>query len=555
MRSRTRLIIGILFCLGVTSLLMLWAASMMASMFAFRSPLADSPPPPGEALGERLTRRVVIVLIDALRDDTSRRGDVMPFLNELRAKAAFATMHSRAPSFSQTGNTVLFTGGWQELSDAPLFNLEGADRRPWSQDNLFSAAHRAGLKTAAAADLSFRGEIPQGVLDTLAYTEKDGAPADAELMTPTLRILQDPSYALVLIHFDQVDYAGHHLGGAASPAWDQAAHQADAYLQQIVGALDFAQDTLLVVSDHGQLTQGGHGGPEAIVLREPWVLAGRAVKPGDYGDVEMVDMAPTVATLLGTNIPASSEGQALTEMLMLAPAQSDRIEAAVRIQQAALAVAYASAIGGATKGEVPLNPSRGQASTVIRAAQAARLARERLPRVPAALLIAVIPAICLYGQRRPGRGWYFIGAAVYLGVFNFLFLVVLRRTYSISTVETAQGLLGTAAGVNFLSFLCAWLLVSGPLGTFSSRPSRATEQTLGLTLVVLYVLVLATLPSLAINGLVVRWAVPELRSMFTAFFAMLAALFVCITGLLLMGVSALVPMARRRFGHFEWELQ
>jgi hypothetical protein len=374
-------------------------------------------------------------------------------------------------------------------------------------------------------------------------------------MTPTLRILQDPSYALVLIHFDQVDYAGHHLGGAASPAWDQAAHQADAYLQQIVGALDFAQDTLLVVSDHGQLTQGGHGGPEAIVLREPWVLAGRAVKPGDYGDVEMVDMAPTVATLLGTNIPASSEGQALTEMLMLAPAQSDRIEAAVTIQQAALAVAYASAIGGATKGEVPLNPSRGQASTVIRAAQAARLARERLPRVPAALLIAVIPAICLYGQRRPGRGWYFIGAAVYLGVFNFLFLVVLRRTYSISTVETAQGLLGTAAGVNFLSFLCAWLLVSGPLGTFSSRPSRATEQTLGLTLVVLYVLVLATLPSLAINGLVVRWAVPELRSMFTAFFAMLAALFVCITGLLLMGVSALVPMARRRFGHFEWELQ
>jgi hypothetical protein len=41
-------------------------------------------------------------------------------------------------------------------------------------------------------------------------------------------------YQLVLIHIDQVDYAGHHEGGVRSSNWDAAASRADALLAEIV---------------------------------------------------------------------------------------------------------------------------------------------------------------------------------------------------------------------------------------------------------------------------------------------------------------------------------
>ena len=44
----------------------------MDSLYAFRSPLRNNPPQAGEPIGEPLTRRVVFVLIDALRYDTPR---------------------------------------------------------------------------------------------------------------------------------------------------------------------------------------------------------------------------------------------------------------------------------------------------------------------------------------------------------------------------------------------------------------------------------------------------------------------------------------------------
>src|SRR5512136_2847535 len=74
--------------------------------------LHDAPPAPGAPLGAPLTRRVVFVLIDALREDTSLKPDVMPFLNELRGRSAAATIHSRPPSYSQPGYSTLLTGAW-----------------------------------------------------------------------------------------------------------------------------------------------------------------------------------------------------------------------------------------------------------------------------------------------------------------------------------------------------------------------------------------------------------------------------------------------------------
>ncbi len=71
----------------------LWATGMVNSLFAYRSPLKDNPPSAGEKLGPLATRRLVFVLVDALRYDTTQNSAVMPIVAELRQKGVSAKMH------------------------------------------------------------------------------------------------------------------------------------------------------------------------------------------------------------------------------------------------------------------------------------------------------------------------------------------------------------------------------------------------------------------------------------------------------------------------------
>ena len=295
MKKHLPLLIGILACLLIAAGAYLWSSRLMDSVYAYRSPLHDAPPAPGEPLGAPLTRRVVFVLIDALREDTSLKPDVMPFLNELRSRSAAATIHSRPPSYSEPAYSTLLTGTWPDLSDGPTINLDYAEIPTWTQDDLVSAAHRAGLKTAVSGYYWFEKLIPQAAVDASFYTPGEDAAADRAVVDAALPWLKANDHLFTLIHIDQVDYAGHHEGGPIDPRWDAAARRADDLLAEIAESLDLSEDTLFVASDHGQIDRGGHGGQDPITLVEPWVLAGAGVKPGSYGDVAQVDVAPTLA--------------------------------------------------------------------------------------------------------------------------------------------------------------------------------------------------------------------------------------------------------------------
>ncbi len=257
-------------------------------------------------------------------------------------------MHSRPPSFSAPAYTVLFTGAWPDLSDGPALNLAYDQYSAWTQDNLFSAARRAGLSTAVSGFNWFEKLIPQEAVTASFYTAGEDAAADRAVVDAALPWLSNDKYQFILIHLDQVDYAGHHEGGPRDPLWDAAATRVDDHLREIAATLDLRRDTLLLVSDHGQIDRGGHGGHDPITLVEPFVLVGAGVRPGSYGDVNQVDVAPTLAVLLGANIPATAQGRALAEMLALTADQTTAvgraIERAETAQQAQLAAAYGAAI-------------------------------------------------------------------------------------------------------------------------------------------------------------------------------------------------------------------
>ena len=539
-----RILLSIAACLIVAVVAYFWATSLMASLYDYRSPLKDTPPAPGESVGLPHTRRIVLILIDALRYDTSTQANVMPFLDQLRAQGASAKMHSRTPSYSAPGYSVLLTSAWPDVSDGPAMNPTGKDLpRTWTQDNLFTAAQRAGLKTAVSGFFWFQGLIPQDAVTSSFYTEGEDNAADREVVDAALPWLTG-DYQLILIHIDQVDYAGHHEGGPISPNWDAAATRSDDLVREIASSLDLEQDTVIVFSDHGQIDRGGHGGQDPIVLVEPFIMAGAGVVPGKYDDVNMVDVAPTVAALLGTNIPATSQGNVLTDMLTLTSEQNAVIQSALTKQQSTLIGMYAKAIGQ------PLQAAAGdlsvaKAQSMLEAAKTSRVNDERIPRfIGVGLLLGLILYFILKNWSA-SLVWMFVGALIYLAIFNFRYAVLAGRTYSLSSVSGSDDIIGFTAVTALLAFAIAWLVVFLARGLFKQSAGRAAGSAFTLTFVTLFLTCLPLLWSFALNGALIGWILPDMASMFLGFLAILQMLVVAVAGLVLAGASAAITYFKR----------
>lgn len=536
-------------CLTISFGAYLWATAMMDSIYAFRSPLSANPPRPGKPLsqvtGFPMTLRVVFVLIDGLRYDQSMDPQVMPFLNELRQQAAWTIMHSRPPSYSAPGYTVLFTGSWPELSDGPALNLEYDDLPIWTQDNLFSAARRAGLETAVSGFYWFEKLIPQGDVARAYYTPGEDQQADRAVVDAALPWLRGNKYQFILIHLDQVDYAGHHEGGPLSPAGKAAAALADNLVREIAENLDLTRETLFVGSDHGHILSGGHGGNEQAVLREPFILAGAGVVPGKYADANMVDVAPTLAALLGANIPASTQGRVLNELLDISSSQAAAIREATRLQQAQLLNYYKKAIGADGSSPVLSEEVVSTYQAALTAARQSRLNLERLPRGLAAMVVAVSPLVVLIRRRSHATGIYLLGGLIYLALFNLRYAILDQHSYSLSWVASSDALVLYCLTTTAISLVTSWFITSFFLGSFIKSPGASINAALSLSLIVIYLLALPVGLSYTLNGPLATWYLPDFPTMYLAFISILQIMVVALVGILLGGLAALIAHVRR----------
>jgi hypothetical protein len=544
MKKSASIIIGIFICVVVIGISYLWATSLMDSVYAYQSPLHNSPPKPGEPLGQPNTRSLVIVLIDGLRYDTSLDPNVMPYLNQIRSKGASALMHSQPPSYSEPGYSTILTGAWPDINDGPAVNLDYPDIPTLTQDEIFSAAHRAGLHTAISAFNWFEKLIPQEAVNASFYTAGEDRIADRDVIDAALPWLKDGKYQLVLIHIDQVDYAGHHEGGPMDPRWDAAATRADGLLKEIASTMDLTQDTLLVISDHGQIDQGGHGGQDPITLLEPFVLFGNGVMAGKYADVQMVDVAPTIATILGTNIPATSQGHPQIAMFDFSLPQVDQIKSALIAQQAHLVQAYQTAINH----KVTVSATEDIVSSSQAAMQAVRrsiLDDQRLPRGIIAIILVLILINLAAWSARPNYGWMILSVLVYLVIFNVKYVFFDLKTYSLSSVTGLNDFLGSTALDTLIALFVAWVLFLLGARIYRMRPLKAAKVTIKFILTTLSLLSIPVFIHYVINGAIVTWTLPDFLTSFLALLFLIQILIVATIGIFFTGLSALVGV----FGH------
>ena len=393
-------------------------------------------PLPGGEEREAITDQVVIILQDGLRLDTSRK---LGKWNELRAQGADLTVRVGQPSLSIPSFTVINTGAYQEISGVTTNWYEGPIP---PLDSIYCQAQRKGLTTAMVQEAGGPKLFAQ-CLDFSIYPElpDDRKVADDTILKESLAALKErPS--LLWIHFSGSDWAGHHYGGT-SEEYLEMAKEIDARIGEIVEAIDLNSAVLILNSDHGHIDSGGHGGWEEEVIRAPLVIAGKGIKPGSYPEIEQADIAPTVATLLGLAIPTHNQGQPIFDLLdMSLEAEAERAVDVAR-QHHLFYSQYLRELGARAYSEDDLaeaeealaggdyqkayQGARDFAEGIRRYAEGARegrLWRERLMRLPFALLVLVIPAVYLVFYRRKRELIVpLIGAGVYFFLYNGYFFI------------------------------------------------------------------------------------------------------------------------------------
>jgi hypothetical protein len=278
-------------------------------------------------------------------------------------------------------------------------------------------------------------------------------------------------------------------------------------------------------------------------------MAGAGIVIGNYGDVNMVDIAPTLAVLLGTNIPASNQGHVLTDMLTLTSEQNVAIQEALKAQQSQLFTTYTTAIGSTASVEDGEIVSATQ--TALNQARLARLGSERIWRNVLAAFLAILPGYLLFLRKDKKFLWLIAGAVLYILLFNLRYAVIDGLTYSLASFnQGATYLLVYNAMTAAVAIILAWLVPMFGLRAFKAGPRKAVETALGYIWFTLYLLALPILLSFAVNGFTLTWTLPEWHTLFIGLLSLIQSLIVAVVGLLLVAVSAGIGwLASRRTLH------
>ncbi|HEX3761969.1 MAG TPA: alkaline phosphatase family protein [Kofleriaceae bacterium] len=409
-------------------------ASFMFDLEQVEPALARHPPSIQDPETPRLARRVFVVVIDGLRLDRSYE---LPFLDELRRRGVDSEASSHYPTWSRPNYVSILTGVPPHASGVRTNHHV----TPVQLDSLMDRARAAGLRVATATDydvlprlfLRRQGHGPPPALDPQAPPDADAASdlesleqpsalpgiraPDADLASP----FDDARYApwpggfseagsalaaghadLVVLLVGAVDAAGHAHGGD-SPEYRDAAVVADRAVARVLAHVDLSRDAVIVTADHGHTGRGGHGGVEPEVLAVPLIAAGAGIRPGATAlDARLIDIAPTVAALLGLPAPGHGLGRTLTELLALDAAARARRIACDQLRLAATGTIVRAAEASAAADVLAHRAERialVAGGALLAGGLALLLIRRRVLRLDRRVLVVSVPAffVVYYG--------------------------------------------------------------------------------------------------------------------------------------------------------------
>lgn len=240
----------------------------------------------------------------------------------LRARAVLPTVSSPNWSALISGAGPEFTGvtsnEWQpdKFEIAPLCH-DGKKHPP----TIFGAIRKArpAAKTALFTDWSGFVRLVEPGVASKVHSESEDA---AVVVRQATAWLDAEKPALLVIHVDNVDHAGHH-DGWYTPMYFDAVRTADDLLGTVIAAVGkagiAASTVVLLVADHGG-HDTKHGAMQQSDIEVPWIAAGPGITANREikSPVSQTQTAPTIAAWLGVEpdgcwpahpVPAATGGK------------------------------------------------------------------------------------------------------------------------------------------------------------------------------------------------------------------------------------------------------
>ncbi|XP_065596739.1 GPI ethanolamine phosphate transferase 2 isoform X2 [Cyrtonyx montezumae] len=290
-------------------------------------PAEPAPPGPGivsnwTKLPPPVFRKVVFVLIDALRDDFvfgSKGKQFMPYTTQVIEKGTSYSFIAEAkpPTVTMPRIKALMTGSIPGFIEV-VVNLNSP---ALMNDNLIWQAKAAGKRIIFYGDDTWVKLFPKHFVEydgTASFFVSDFTEVDYNVTRHLDRVLKREDWDLLILHYLGLDHIGH-VFGPNSPLVGPKLREMDNILKKIHISLlskegeDSLPSLLVVCGDHGMSETGSHGGSSEGEVHTPLLFISSAFekKSGPLTQLELVqqtDLASTLAVGLGLPISRNSVG-------------------------------------------------------------------------------------------------------------------------------------------------------------------------------------------------------------------------------------------------------
>jgi len=332
MRARIAALVAVVVLLGFAAVAPGVRRRFIQDIITWDAPAsAPAKLPGGTGTGVLPADRVRVILIDGLGRDAAQK---LPTWSALCKRGLRLDVDVGFPTVSLPVEVSLWSGLTQQQtgvvfrSDRPL--VPPLDRRgiPARVPGSIAIAENHGyivrslgfaIAEPAATEVASRDRDPDGWAKMWQARAVEAVSSSARL---------------AFVHVLRVDTWGHRKG-AASVEYSGAAAESDAILAQLVAAAPDARWFLL--SDHGHLATGGHGGEDPEVRQVEHCIVGPGVAPATGGLVHLVDVSRALADSLGLELDKRSPARPMSVALK-APLDDDAAVPPIAIGTGAIAV-------------------------------------------------------------------------------------------------------------------------------------------------------------------------------------------------------------------------
>jgi hypothetical protein len=277
-----------------------------------------------------LTRRLAVMMVDGLDFDVAR---ALPAFASLRRAGVLRPLRAAFPTYTSPALISMVTGLSPRESGIRLNG--GLELGPQGTDRVTTEAGLAGVAVELWAR-EWRPFVPLlapppsasihfGRVDFLAHVITARLP-DAARPTPIDG--RSPARALTFVYVGEIDEVAHYHG-TRSPEYRDAVALAGSLVDRYAATLDFDQDTLIVLSDHGHRPEGGHGGMEPEAQRAFLLARGPLLRQGvEIAERPLRDVASTLSVLAGVPVPSSNLGLPMLDLLAFGDPETSLLLAA-----------------------------------------------------------------------------------------------------------------------------------------------------------------------------------------------------------------------------------